>query len=381
MQPIEIWQNIINSEAESSELLFRLKEIYQHNRPYNVEIVLNSYCPNKCVHCIYPTDYHLLYKNLEPNKWEKIFEILYQKLSFRNYIFNGRSINKPYFRIMSFLKKNFPDITMGIVIDGSIKEDNIDELARISPDWVDVSLDGLEPQHDMQRAQSGSFQKTMKILRKLKDNGSFKKISILSCLTTININSIIDMIILLNGEGFPNFFITPVTIVEDYHPSPYLRPTGEQLVAFIDKILNRINSLSDTWVEINVFEAGYALDIAQGKREIFLKSITDYDHLEFMKYVGTNEIHICYYPISLTGVREFIINSNGDVLPPKVVAMGKIPSNLIFGSILNFDNNHGIFDQMFNSSAFKFYLRELKEEIRLLKNLDVMKDLPFRGSG
>lgn len=373
MEPIRVWKNLIQSNFSEAELSTRLKEVYCNNRPWNVEVLLNSYCPSTCQHCIYSPDYHLFNKNIGSSEWDAIFEKAYNDYLFRNYIFNGRFFDQNHVQTIRSFREKFADITIGVVTAGNISDETVEELIEVAPNWIDVSLDGLAKYHDIQRNQRGSYKRTVRILKKFRDSGVIEKVNVLTCLTTINIDSVLDMITLLNNEGFQNFFITPITIIKGCRPDPRLRPSQNELVNFIDGMMEKVKQLSDTWLEINLFEALYAHQILQLRPVIFENSTIDYDHFEFVTEENDNEIHICYYPSSLTGIREFIINSNGDIILPKVIAMGKIPDELIFGNIFSLKGGPSLFKELVDASAFSFYLSELKEEAKLLRDSSYFK--------
>ena len=56
--------------------------------------------------------------------------------------------------------------------------------------------------------------------------------------------------------------------------------------------------------------------------------------MEWQVYKENNELHINYYPLSLNGVREFIINSDGNVIFPQVVRRAQLSDRDIIGNML-----------------------------------------------
>ena len=360
MEPIKMWHDLLNLDLPEEELLKGLKRIYQENPPFIAEIIMNSYCPNRCLHCIYPPEFHIHNKNMDLEKWEKAFEIMYYELGLKRFIFDGRALSRESIEAISFIKEKFKDSTVGLISDGISAEPFLEDLISLSLDWIDISVDGIEEYHDTQRDSKGAFRKTLKFLHELKDSGRFEKVNILTCLTTINIDTILEMIELLNRDGFKNFFITPVSIMEGYRPDPKLRPTDEQFVDFIDELIKRAKNLSDTWLEMGIYEAMYANAIKRIKPGLFEELLMDYEHLELVKVCGDNEVHICYYPSSLTGTREFILKPDGGIIPPKVMAMGEIPETLSFGNILKASSD--TFRELIDKKAFSFYGSELLEE-------------------
>ncbi len=78
------------------------------------------------------------------------------------------------------------------------------------------------------------------------------------------------------------------------------------------------------------------------------------------------DLWINYYPSSLTGTREFIVNTNGDVIVPKSMAAGKIAAEHVLGNVLK-QSPLGIVKALPGSREFDFYVEELLLERKKLK--------------
>lgn len=366
MQPIEIWKELINSESNEQEMQIRLEEIYRNNRPFIAEIIMNSHCPSRCLHCIYAPDYERYNRNMSWEEWKTAFQLIYEKLGLKRFIFDGRAITRECIQAIRLLKEDFPNVKVGLIADGISLEPFVEDLIDCPLDWLDVSVDGLETDHDTQRNHKGSYRKTIDTLIQLKESDSFEWINILTCLTTLNIKSITGMIRHLNAQGFKNFFITPVSIMKGYRPDPGLQPKKEDFIYWLDELVEMVNKLSDSWVEVDIYDALYAAAIKQLRPKLFNELGLNYDHLKAMKRFGENEIHICYYPYSLTGIRELIVNSDGNVIPTNVMAMGKIPHELVFGNILGNEEWGSIFQNFTEKEAFSYYMEEFLQEKSLI---------------
>jgi len=268
--------------------------------------------------------------------------------------------------MIRYIKENFEGIKVGLIMDCVSAEPYIEDLIKYPPDWLDVSVDGLEKEHDKQRNHEGAYRKTIDALIRLKESQAFEKINILTCLTTINIESVPLMMNSLNAKGFKNFFVTPVSILSGYRPDKNLQPTEMEFVRFLGELMVTVRSLSDSWVEVDIYDALFSGAIRHLRPEVFQEFKTETDHLEMVEKFDGNEIHICYFPSSLIGTREFIVNSDGTIIPPKVMAMGKIPSNVIMGNVLNLDKKKSFFDQLPEHEVFSVFTEELIEERDLL---------------
>jgi len=344
-----------------------LEEIYRNHRPSVAEIIMNSSCPNSCLHCIYAPDFHIHNRNMSIDDWIPALSSIYENLKIKRFIFDGRSLNRECLDAIRFLRETFSDVQIGLIADGISISPFIEDLKKYPPDWLDVSLDGLRGDHDKQRNHPGAFDQSMDILMDLKVSGRFNKINILTCLTTINIGSVTDMIRFLNKQGFKNVFITPVTLLEGFRPSAQLIPDADSFMAFIKMLVSTTAELTDSWIELDIFDGLYVQSIKEKDKELFRNFSANFDHLEIKKQFRDNEFHICYYPSSLTGVREITINSDGKIIPPKVMAMGKIPEDHIFGDIFHSISNGKIGYEMTGGNVPSIFFNELLAEKLLLK--------------
>jgi len=363
--PIEQWASLIHSNLPEADLADALKKIYRESRPALAELIVESYCPASCHHCIYPYDYHKYNTVLTEQQWERIIDKLYSDFDLKTYIFGGRYLSKKIIHVASYIKNNFPDTDVGIIADCRDLEVLLDEVINLDPDWLDISIDGLRREHDLQRCAAGAFDQALNIIRELKKSSSITRLNILSCLTKINQISITDMIEFLNAEGFKNFFVSPVTIVQDFRPDKNLAPSNDDFINFLHELMARFAAFDDSWIELNIYDVRYYAAIKHSK----LLPSFNYNNglLEYVCHAANNDLHINFFPMSLTGLNELIVNTNGDIILPKVVAMGAIDRWFIFDNMLKIDSGGKFFREMVQKKAFDFYLAELLHEKRMLE--------------
>jgi hypothetical protein len=154
--------------------------------------------------------------------------------------------------------------------------------------------------------------------------------------------------------------------MKGYRPNPGLQPKKEDFIVWLDELMEMTTELSDSWVEVDIYDAIYAAAIKQLRPDLFQEFTMDCEHLEIMRNSGDNEVHINYYPASLSGIRELIVNSNGDVIPPKVMAMGKIPCDLVMSRVVSHSQRGIALDSTNWDNVLAMYFDELLEEKQLL---------------
>lgn len=358
--PIEVWQKLLREENNPIRTEQVLRQIFKSNTPSFAEIIFTSSCTFKCQHCIYPADYGKFNHLLSFEQWTGIISDLYNELNMRTFICSGRSMDRTSVEVLKWTRQAIPGAKIGIIDNGISIISYLDDLKAIQPDWVDISIDGMEKEHDIQRNKKGAFNQTLETANYLQDNRLVPKVNILNCLTTINRDSIINMIGFLNQKGFRNFFIAPISTFKDYGPSEKLRVAGKDFVSFIHELHAALKNFHDTWIEVNIFDAKYAKDIERFNYELWHRFKPEHDHLSYIDTCDDNEFYINYSPLSLSGISEFIVNSNGDVLLPNTMRKEQISKEEIIGNLLR--ESPKIVIKNLHESKISYYAKFLAKE-------------------
>lgn len=380
-RPIRKWLQWLRGEAPPD-----LRGLYRRVRPPVAELIGTGACAFRCLHCIYPPDYARWNPSLPPEAWEGILRQLWV-LGIRTFVYAGRQLDEGGVRLLEWLRRRFPGARIGLIDNGISLQPYLSALAEIRPDWVDISLDGMPEAHDRQRGQAGAWARALEGALRLKAMGVTPKVNILTCMTTINRASIPEMVRHVAALGFPNFFVTPVTVVEGLRPEGGLRVKGTDLVAFVGAMREALDAARDLWVELLLFDAGYMAEFLRAAGDSLRGWAPAGDHLRRSFRRGGSECVIRYYPSSLGGLREVIVNADGDVILPLSVAWGRIPSSARLGSLLR-ESPRAILERLPDSGAFQFFEDAFLEEGRLLRDFvqatEVRHGYPalrFLGSG
>lgn len=363
--PIKIWNDIIHSDKGQKQIKEEWKMLFKSFNPYTAGMIVSANCAYKCKHCIYPPDYGRYNNDLPTEKWKQILKALYDDLDIKLFVHNGRCFDERSLDILAYIQTSLPGSQFGIIDNGTGVYPLLDHLYHLQPDWIDISIDGMEKDHDLQRNQKGLFEKAVETITAIIKKRVSQKINVLTCLTTINQHSVIEMISHLNKKGVHNFFISPVSVRKNYRPSPILKVDKEQLNKFIRSAYQTLHKLDDAFIEINLFNADYLHFISHDNKSLFDNFESHYDHFLWRVKKGRNELVISWYPLSLDGIREIVINSNGDILTPKAMARSCIASNEKIGSLLNSSPKH-LKKKMIEGRCFNMYLNEFLEEKRVL---------------
>lgn len=367
LSPIERWQAALVSGSDRA--LAELRAAYQENWPTQGELIFTGTCEFACQHCIYAPSFAKQNRGLSIAEWEQALGNIAHGLGINTFVYGGRAVTEAGLEVLTSLRRQLPNAHIGLIDNGISMQPIQEQIADVGANWVDISLDGQEADHDLQRGRKGSYRAGLEGALWLAHNRLAPKVNVLSCLTTINRHSIIPMIRELNSLGFKNFFITPVTVVDGLRPSRDLQLSDKEFAGFIEEVRLALSLLDDAWVEINIFSASYAQAIARLSPEIWGGFSPERDGLawhESMAGEAGTEFFVRYYPSSLTGTRELIVNTNGDVIVPKSMARGLVTQDQVLGNLLR-DDAREIVERLPVSQNFGFYLQELRYETELLR--------------
>ncbi len=366
LSAIDQWRNAITGDAPKA--FARLQAAYLENWPSQGELIFTGACTFKCKHCIYAPSFARFNQGLTVDDWDTILADLARGLHIGTFVYGGRSVSEEGLEVLSRLRRSRPAAQVGLIDNGISMLPLREKIFDVAADWIDSSLDGLEADHDRQRGKAGSFRAGLEGAQWLVENGAAPKVNILTCLTAINRSSVIPMIRDLNALGFRNFFVTPVTIVDGVGPAPELRLGAEEFGEFVEQLRDAVSGLEDAWVEVTIYGAEYAKFLAQRVPAIWQGMTSDRDGLAWHESCSAtnSDFFVRYYPISLTGTRELIVNTNGDLIVPQSMARGKVETDDIVGSLLT-SSARELVQMLPESPRFGFYGKELVRERNLLR--------------
>ncbi len=180
-------------------------------RPLEVSYFVNNLCNLRCKHCY--VGYEIQDGELSVQEWTDTFDRLIDlgALTFGNV--GKEPLLSPdktldLLRHLKQKRKENPKLRFGLVTNGTLLERGIvDELAEISPDYMDVSLDGTQKEHDFIRGE-GNYKRTVENLRRLPKDLA-KKVFISFTLMRHNKNSFKEMVQEIGNIGLTKFLVSP----------------------------------------------------------------------------------------------------------------------------------------------------------------------------
>lgn len=368
----EIWKTAVESSAEDvpDELLGPiLQHITINNPPEYAELTINGDCKGKCRHCIYRPDHAKFNKSIEPESWKKIIDNLYDALVFRKFVFNGRDLSDIILDCVRHVKEK-EGVWTGVITECFGLERYFDRLKEMGLQSLDVSLDGTRQAHDMQRNREGSYDKTIAQLERVKKGYFVRELSLLTCATSINIDSIPEMIREANEIEILNYFVTPVNFYNG-RPDSVLQSSKKDFKNLVYRLIETSEKLNRPYVQLTLYEErdmAVLKEMAGRSSKIYDELETDNNRLIWRseEHRGGNFQIVCY-PGSLTSTLELPIDPRGRMIPPKIMALGKIPPDYDFGSVLDINSpREEYLKKHVKKDAFKLHVNEFRNARKML---------------
>lgn len=362
---IAAWKEALRVRRESDALAI-LADVYHHHRPRMVELIHTGACAFACRHCIYPVDYAQHNRAGDAEALGRALTTVGADWCVDRYFHAGRSVTGAGADLLVRLRQAMPEARIGLVDNGISIRPHRDRIVEADLDWIDISLDGMREDHDRQRGRAGSFDDAVGGLSRIVEQRWARRVSVLSCLTVLNAGSIPGMIVQMNRLGVKNFTVSPVAVVPGVRPDPALALSPAALRAFIETLPDLLSKLDGANVEVALYRAEHFAAVVAGMDDALDRFELAEDHLLRRGAAGENEYCIRYFPTSLAGVVDLIVNADGAVTAPLSVAWGRIPPECTFGNVIC-EDTETIWGRIAGSRGQRWYAAELLRERECLR--------------
>jgi len=214
-------------------------EIFTQKYAYPMEVsyFINNVCNLRCRHCYVAYEEN---KNaLSGEEWKSVFDelILMGALTFGNV---GKeptlSWDKTKELLLYFKEKreSIPNLRFGFVTNGTLLDTpKVEDLERIQPDYIDVSLDGTKDAHDYIRG-AGNYERTMNNLKVMSRYTAIEKVFISFTANRSNMSTIGELVDTLYNLGVKKILISPY-VTRDKTDALYLSDEG--IIKWVGKLL------------------------------------------------------------------------------------------------------------------------------------------------
>lgn len=208
LETTQIWKRIFEEGISGEELLTLTLNAAQINV---TTLLINHECNLRCKHCFYGND-ELYGEELTADEWKTVIEQLLD-IGVRHFHIAGREpfINNKVIEILKHLKKikESQEIIYGVITNGILVKDYLNELSDLRLDYLDFSVDGTEKSHEWIRGEK-TFKKTIDSLKNAVEKNVASTIYVSSVAHKRNYSDLPRMLEYLHKLGVRNFFVQPM---------------------------------------------------------------------------------------------------------------------------------------------------------------------------
>ncbi len=214
LESIDYWYYLMTNKdhREDKEIKRKMFNLLRREYPLLCSLVLERSCNLNCLHCFFQKENSSEKISHSINLGEKIISISSQLPINSSIIHEGRILRDWHIPILKKIKEKRKDVNLGIIDNGSfVLQKETLKTNNLLFDWIDISIDGLEKEHNMQRQDRKAFAMAINGLKEAKKyiqkNG---KITSLFTATSINHQSLL--------KTFS--YLTENQLIDELHVTP-----------------------------------------------------------------------------------------------------------------------------------------------------------------
>jgi len=291
-----------------------MKLIDPFNRIHDyVRISLIDKCNLNCIYCNPVNSNKHFYRNnelLTDDEIIRLINILVRNLGVKKIRFTGGEplIRKDILHILrniSELKKDFP-LSLGITTNGTELEKNLHSLYDCGIDYLNISLDTLQPQRFIAITGKSLFEQTLQSIY-LAEKMNFKKVKV----NAVIINKINDDELIEFVEYFKNLDVE-LRFIEfmpfgsnEWQKDGFV--SAEEMKNKIQTAFKLVKLEDDNRIADNYAVAGYKCKVG------FISSISNHfcDSCNRLRITATGKIKLCLFSSEeRTSLKYYLANSN-----------------------------------------------------------------------
>lgn len=336
-------KNLTDKPEESLEK--EIVETLKKEPPNMLSVIMERQCFFDCAHCMFPKQEKSSKEISEEVGLAEIIKNIVKQMPTENdppyyekpkFIHDGRMLRKWHIDILENVRKERPDMRVGIVDNGSYIS-HLDELKQrgFKFDWLEISIDGTEQSHNLQRdpEKKKSYQLAVdgltharEVTKLIEEGGNVTSLFTLTKLNHKNIEQVADFVFSPNPSEsafdpktkkqlnyVDGFYITTMTPRIDKNfeveTSPEeFKKSWEQ----IKKVSEKYNKDGEEKIFMRMFDSRYLekLNYAVGREKI-KKAFLNADVMHGGLRLEIDGVHVDYYPYSIWPRETFTADVDG----------------------------------------------------------------------
>ncbi len=299
------WARVaLDGKEDSGVLRHMLNE-----QPRLLSVVFERTCNLSCRHCVYPDAKSSASLSKQAKLHDTVVNAVRQMPADSSMIHVGRIFRPEHLRTLKAARLARSDMGIGMIDNGSFgKHVPLIRDGAFRFDWLDISVDGNEQAHNVQRQNAKAYavaREGIRLGREVAD-----KVTSLMTLTSLNYSTVREVgeSLLVSGE-VDEYHFTPMT---PYRPvnMPIEMSPADFRVAF--EQIAQLTSLEPGKVFLRLYRIQDIIKLAEavGHQKVWNamdQGLVDLGRIIF--YI--DNVEVTYYPLSIWPQEEVVIDADG----------------------------------------------------------------------
>ena len=314
---MDYWFSVVFLGENNQEFVETMFATLHEEPPPILSVVAERACVLQCSHCIFQAERSSKELSLLNSLTTAVRTIALQMGADPIVVHEGRMFRKWHLDWLTAVRIARPDAVVGMIDSGSfVDHAKAIEQSGFQFDWLDVSIDGTEQVHNLQRRDENAFKVAIEGIKSssrfLRKSG---RINSLFTLTKLNFGSIVETCKVLPKE-ISEWHITTLSPVRPEIKD--LSVSEEEMSQAWFQIVSA-NTIRPVFVRIYVVEDILKLAKAVG-REKFVSAFALAEVSPSAISFTIDDVSVTYYPQSVATSETFVIDADAHYRAPYSVA-------------------------------------------------------------
>jgi MoaA/NifB/PqqE/SkfB family radical SAM enzyme len=207
---INLWYDRVTSNEVSPGFTQELRQALLDELPTTLSWVGERTCNLQCGHCIFQNE-HSSQKVSRIAEIELVVPNIASQYGSGSFVHEGRILSNWHVPVLQGVREVNPDMRVGLIDNGTYLR--VSELrdSRFQLDWLDISIDGTEAVHNIQRRNDKSYAQALLGLQQAPKYA--RKVTSLFTATKLNYHNLLDSVkkLFASCDQLDELYVIPIS--------------------------------------------------------------------------------------------------------------------------------------------------------------------------
>ena len=317
LSAIDYWFSVVSTGQRPEDSILKMYESLAREIPPILSVVGERTCNLSCAHCIFQDEKSSTQISIAANIVQSVKTIVRQMNADPIVVHEGRIFHPSHLEWLSAIRAVRTDCSVGMIDNGTfLKHHETIVQSDFRFDWLDISLDGPEAVHNLQRRSATAHQVAVRGINSAREFvRSGGKVTSLFTLTSLNHADIFDTCRTLPKEVDE----WHITTLSPARPEITGLVTNEEQFAIAWQQVVAASQERQLYFRMYVNDELPKLVKAVG-REKFARALDDAEVADVALIMKIDKVPVIYYPTSIVVGEEIILDADSHHRMPYSIA-------------------------------------------------------------